>query len=266
MFQAFVITLREGIEAFLIVAISISYLRQTGREAFLPAAYWGVAVSVVTSALSGYFFSLASNQAFWEGTLAIVASLLVATLVIHVWRTARMLKNQIQVRLDSVARSRSFRAAWWGVFLFIVIMVTREGMEAALLFGTLMFQMKAPQILLGALLGIFAAAGLAFIWSRYGHLVNLPRFFQATAVFLLVFVGQLLIYGVHELAEANVLPNSTVIHDATEVYGPAGVYGQWLTFALVALPMAWLVFAWFRERTRRSKIATAVARVATSAH
>ena len=70
--------------------------------------------------------------------------------------------------------------------------------------------------------------------------MNLARFFQVTAVFLLVFVVQLLIYGFHELAEANVLPNSEALHWATEPYGPDGVYGQYLTYLLVALPLGWL--------------------------
>ena len=79
-----------------------------------------------------------------------------------------------------------------------------------------------------------SSAFIAYLWSRYGHRVNLARFFQVTAVFLLVFVVQLLIYGFHELAEAHVLPNSEVLHWATEPYGPDGVYGQYLTYLLVA--------------------------------
>ncbi len=72
------------------------------------------------------------------------------------------------------------------------------------------------------------------LWSRYGHRVNLALFFQVTAIFLLVFVGQLLIYGFHELTEANIFPNSEALHWATEPYGPDGVYGQYLTYLLVA--------------------------------
>lgn len=240
MFQAFVVTLREGIEAFLIVAISLSYLRKTGRAALIAPVYWGILVSLVTSAFAGYLFSLASNQSLWEGSLAILASVMVVTLVIHMWRASRTLKAKIQSSLESAADAQSSHAAWLAVFAFIVLMITREGMETALLLGTLMFQMKAPQIFTGALLGVFAAASVAFLWSRYGHRVNLKRFLQVTAVFLLVFVVQLLIYGVHEWAEGNLLPNSVKIHDATEAYGPDGIYGKWLSFALVAVPLLWL--------------------------
>ncbi len=255
MFQAFVVTLREGIEAFLIVAISLSYLRKTGRTALIAPVYWGIAVSLVTSAFAGSLLSLASNQSLWEGCLAIVASVLVATLVIHMWRAARTLKAKIQASLESAAGARSSPAAWFGIFAFIVLMITREGMETALLLGTLMFQMKAPRILTGAVLGLVAAASVAFLWSRYGHRVNLKRFLQVTAVFLLVFVIQLMIYGFHELAEGNVLPNSTRLHDATEAYGPDGIYGKWLSFGLVAVPLLWLAISYVVDAWKAKAIA-----------
>ena len=98
-------------------------------------------------------------------------------------------------------------------------------------------------IISGAAAGIVCAAIVAWLWSRYGHRVNLSLFFQVTAVFLAVFVVQLMIYGFHELTEANIFPYSEPLHWATEPYGPDGRYGQWLTYLLVILPMAWLVFA-----------------------
>ena len=253
MLQALVITFREGVEAFLVVAISLAYLRKTGRDELCTAVYWGVASSILTSGIAGYLFSLASNQSLWEGILATLAAVLVGSLVAHMWRAARGIKNRIHARLNAAAAEGFPRQAWWGVFLFIVLMVTREGMETALLLGTLLFQMKTPQILSGALLGIFAAAILAFLWSRYGHLVNLRRFLQVTAIFLFVFVLQLLIYGVHELAEANFLPHSVAIHDATEPYGPDGIFGRWLSLGLVAVPLGWLLISYLGDLSVRGK-------------
>jgi high-affinity iron transporter len=116
-------------------------------------------------------------------------------------------------------------------------------METAMLMNALLFQVKAMSIAGGALAGTLIAAFIAFLWSRFGHRVNLARFFQVTAVFMLVFVVQLLIYGFHELAEANVLPNSEALHWATEPYGPDGVYGHYLTYMLVALPLGWLAIS-----------------------
>jgi len=242
MLQAFGITLREGLEAFLIVAISLAYLRKTGRERLLPAVHWGIGLSIVISLAAGYLFSKASNQALWEGVLALTAAVLVATLIVHMWRHGKRLKREIETRLESSAAELGTKA-FVSVFLFTVLMITREGMETALLMGTLIAQKSPTEIIGGAALGVLCAAFVAWLWSRYGHRVNLALFFQVTAVFLAVFVVQLFIYGLHELTEANLFPGSEPLHWATEPYGPDGRYGQFLTYLLVLLPVGWLAFA-----------------------
>jgi high-affinity iron transporter len=239
MLQAFVITLREGLEAFLIIAISLAYLRKSGRQALIPAVHWGIGVSVVLSIAAAWLFSKASNQALWEGVLALVAAVLVASLIVHMWRHAKRLKREIEGKLEQSAL-KTGAAAFAGVFFFTLLMISREGMETALLMGTLLFQIRALDIILGAAAGTLCAAAVAWLWSKYGHRVNLALFFQVTAVFLAVFVVQLLIYGFHELTEANILPYSEPLHWATEPYGPDGRYGQYITYLLVLLPMAWL--------------------------
>jgi high-affinity iron transporter len=239
MIQAFVITLREGLEAFLIVAISLAYLRKTGRQALVPAIHWAIGVSILLSIGAGLLLAKARNQALWEGILGIVAAFLVASLTVHMWRAGRHMKQDIEGRLAASA-VKVGRGALWGVFVFTLLMITREGMETAMLMNALLFQVRAMSIAGGALAGTLVAAFIAFLWSRFGHRVNLARFFQVTAVFMLVFVVQLLIYGFHELAEAHVLPNSEALHWATEPYGPDGVYGHYLTYLLVALPLGWL--------------------------
>jgi high-affinity iron transporter len=236
------ITLREGLEAFLIVAISLAYLRKTGRQQLVSAVHWGIGVSILISIGAAYLFNQASNQALWEGVLALAAAVLVATLIVHMWRHARRMKREIETRLESSAAQLGTRA-FLGVFLFTCLMITREGMETALLMGSLILQQSAIQIIAGASAGVLAAAFVASLWSRYGHRVNLGLFFQVTAVFLAVFVVQLLIYGLHELTEANLFPGSEELHWATEPYGPDGRYGHFLSYLLVLLPLGWLAFA-----------------------
>jgi high-affinity iron transporter len=242
MFPAFVITLREGLEAFLIVAISLAYLRKTGRQALIPAVHWGIGLSILLSIGAAYLFQRASNQALWEGILALVAAALVASLIVHMWRHAKTIKREIETRLEQSSLKTGMKA-FAGVFLFTLLMITREGMETALLMGTLFFQVRAVDLIAGAIAGTICAAIVAWLWSRYGHRINLGLFFQVTAVFLAVFVVQLIIYGFHELTEANIFPYSEPLHLATEPYGPDGRYGIWLTYLLVLLPMGWLVFA-----------------------
>jgi high-affinity iron transporter len=242
MLQAFVITLREGLEAFLIVAISIAYLKKSRRSELIPAVRWGIGVALLFSIAAAELFSRAANQSLWEAVLAIAAAISVTSLTVHMWRASKKIKRDIEGHLHA-STLKTGGAAFTGVFLFTLLMITREGMETALLMGTLMFQVKAPDVIMGAVGGLTLAAFVASLWSRYGHRVNLGLFFQVTAVFLLVFVFQLLIYGFHELMEANIFPYSAPLHAATEPYGPDGIYGHYLTYLLVLLPMGWLAFA-----------------------
>jgi high-affinity iron transporter len=244
MLQAFVITLREGLEAFLIIAISLAYLRKTGRHQLIPAVYWGICASIIVSVIAGILFQRASNQALWEGVLALAAAVLVASLIVHMWRHAKHIKREIETRLGESAMKLGAKA-FAGVFLFTLLMITREGMETVLLMNALLSQSGAGNMVSGAVAGTICAAIIAWLWSRYGHRVNLGLFFQVTAVFLAVFVVQLLIYGFHELTEASVFPPDFAErwHWATEPYGPEGIYGQYLTYSLVVLPLAWLVFS-----------------------
>jgi high-affinity iron transporter len=258
MLQAFVITLREGLEAFLIIAISLAYLRKSGRRELIPAVHWGIGVSVLLSVGAAYLFQQAANQSLWEGVLALAAAASVATLTVHMWRTAKKLKGEIEGHLRTSAEKNG-AAAWLGVFGFTLLMISREGMETALLVGTLLTQIQAITILAGAIGGTIAAAAIAMLWSRYGHRVNLALFFQVTAIFLLVFVAQLVIYGFHELTEAGLFgANSEAWHWATEPYGPDGIYGQYLTYMLVAMPLGWLLLSMLTggNRTPQQRTAT----------
>ena len=247
MAQAFVITLREGLEAFLIVAISLAYLRKSGRHELVPAVRWGIALAVLISIGAAFLFQRAANQALWEGILGIAAAISVASLTVHMWRTARRIKGDIEGHLKA-STLKTGSAAFLGVFGFTLLMITREGMETALLMGTLLFQVKSISVITGAAIGIAASAAVAWLWSRYGHRVNLGLFFQVTAVFLFVFVIQLLIYGFHELTEANIFPYSEPLHWATEPYGPDGQYGKYLTYMLVMLPLGWLLLSTMMPR------------------
>ena len=161
MFQAFIITLREGLEAFLIIAISLAYLRKSGRQQLIPAVHWGIGASILLSIGASILFQRASNQALWEGVLALTAAVLVASLIVHMWRHARTIKRDIEHRLSVSAAQVGIQAAA-GVFLFTLLMITREGMETALLMGTLVAQGSgAINLLAGASLGVLAAAGMA---------------------------------------------------------------------------------------------------------
>jgi high-affinity iron transporter len=251
MIPALIIVFREGFEAFLSVAIIFAFLRKTGRDWLRPAVYAGIATSVVASFALGWWL-MRVNQSFWEGVLGLVAAVLVASFVVHVWRTAPKMKGDMERRLNVYSSPASRFLAIAGVFFFTVLMVTREGMETALM----LIQVRNSQFILGSLLGIAAAAAMSWAWAHYGHRIDVKRFFQVTGMFLLLFTIQILFYSIHEFSEAEVLGRwSEAIHNATEPYSPVGIYGKWISVLMVGLCAAWLAGASMKDRLARSHAA-----------
>lgn len=245
MLQALIIVFREGFEAFLTVAIIFAYLKKTDRDWLRPAVWWGIGLSVITSAALGWWLQRV-NQPVWEGVLALVAAVLVATFVIHIWRVAPTLKRDMETRLESHASKGSSVWAWLGVFGFTVLMITREGMETALM----LIQVRQGQFILGCLLGLAAAAAMSWLWAHYGHRINIKRFFQVTGLFLLLFTVQIVFYAIHEFAEAELIPNYQAIHDATEPYSADGRYGLWVVVGMLAICAIWLAGVTALDRVR----------------
>jgi high-affinity iron transporter len=133
-------------------------------------------------------------------------------------------------------------------------MVTREGMETALM----LIQVRDRNFVLGSLLGIAAAATMSWAWAHFGHRINVKRFFQVTGIFLLLFTAQIIFYSIHEFSEAEMLgAKSEAIHVATEPFSPVGIYGKWISVAMVGLCAAWLIAVSLIDRMRRQHAAEA---------
>jgi high-affinity iron transporter len=181
--------------------------------------------------------------------LGLVAAVLVASFVIHMWRTAPRMKRDMEKQIE-VASSQTTRfLAIAAVFGFTVLMVTREGMETALM----LIQVRNGRFILGSLLGIGAAALMSWAWAHYGHRINVKRFFQVTGLFLLLFALQIVFYSIHEFSEAGVLPKSEAIHTATEPFSPVGIYGKWFSVLMVGICAAWLLIMSMKDRLARSR-------------
>ncbi len=250
MWQGFTIALREGIEMFLIVALILSYLARTGRQTLARAVYAATAVSLATCFVAFLFFRRAANRSLWEGILALAAAVLVASLLVYMKKVSAHLKSDIESRVEARARSASAGQAFWGVFAFTLLMITREGMETALMISTALFQLRSTAVSLGLVLGLAAAVSIGFAWTRLGRGVDLKALLNILAVFLSIFVVQLLLYGVHEFSEARILPASEAIHDATEILGPDGKIGHLLAYSLAVVPTVWLLALWWKSRER----------------
>lgn len=242
-----IITLREGIEAFLIVAIAAAYLRKTGRAALLPAVWSGTAAALLASAAVGGWLLEYAVQPIWEGWLAAIAAVLVVSMALYMNGAGKRMGAEIGRRIDAAAL-RPGAGAWLGVFLFVVLMVAREGVETAFMIAALIRNSGSEGLLAGALAGTALAGLLAWAWLRWGRRVNLTLFFQATAIFLVLFALQLLLYAFHEFTEAGALPlDNTYWHMATESWAE-GRYAQIYTALMVLVPFAWLAWAGLRAR------------------
>ena len=268
MLQSFIIVLREGFESFLLVAVILSYLKNSGRKQLSVAVYSAIAGGIALSAALGYLLHqmqtgnsdaieqrlgpgvarFLGNEALREGVLGVIAIVMVLSLVIYMWRTGPRLKQKMERRLGR-ASVRTGWLAFAGVFLFTILTISREGMETALM----LLQVHSPRLIWGALLGLIATITMAWAWTRFAYLINVRRFFQVTGIFLILFMLQVAIYSFHEFSEAGVLPNSEAIHAATEKFSPEGVYGQWFSVVMVGVCAAWLFVAWAIDRARAPK-------------
>jgi high-affinity iron transporter len=205
MLQAFIITLREGVEAALIVGITLAYLAKIGRNdlrrsvyAALGAAFAGsIGIAVLLSRLKW-------NQDIFEGWVMLVAAVFVVTMIVFMMKTGRKLKGQIEGKIGLFARND----AWIGLFLFVFLMVLREGVETVLILSAVTLNSSELLSFIGTTLGVVVAVLFGVMFVKGSVKINLQKFFKVTTAILFFVAAQLLIAGLHELSENGVLPSS----------------------------------------------------------
>lgn len=200
--QAFAITFTDGLEAFLVIAATLAFLRKTRQPALASAVGWGIAVSIVTSFIGAWLFSRADNQALWEGRFAMTAAVAVAGLAVYMWRTRSRLTDAAR-RESGVNMSRGAALAF---FLATALVVSREGMHTVLLIGTFVFQIRVPDLTIGVVSGLVLAGLIAWWWARHGHRLRLSVFVPVTVIVLAVVMTQLVNDALRNLANASAPP------------------------------------------------------------
>ncbi len=207
MFQSLVITLREGVEAVLILGIVLGYLKKTGREAWSRYAWWGLASAVAASLAAAYVvYRFEVIEDAYEGWLMLVGAVFVASMVYWMWRTGKRLKQEIESKLAELSTSPSRKAAL-GLFLFVFLMVFREGAETVLFLAAVSLRTSELLNFMGGVLGLALAVALGVAFFKGSVKVDLRKFFTVTTLVLFVVAAQLFVSGVHELSEAMVLPS-----------------------------------------------------------
>ena len=208
MLSAFLIALREGVEASLVVGIILVYLSRTGRSHLARFAWYGVAVAAALSL--GVAIALERwriSEDGFEGLMLLVAAVFVITMIVWMNRVARHLKKEIEQKVESYA-GRAGAAAGWGIFLFVFLMVVREGAELALILRAVELSSEGLQTWIGTIFGIAAAVAVGLFFFKGTLRVPLHRFFAVTTVILMLVAFQLALTGLHELSEARWLPSS----------------------------------------------------------
>ena len=208
MLSAFLIALREGVEASLVVGIILVYLSRTGRSHLARFVWYGVAAAAALSLVAALALERwrISEDGF-EGLLLLLAAVFVITMIVWMNRVARHLKKEIEQKVEARA-VRAGDAAGWGIFLFVFLMVLREGAELALILRAVELSSEGLQTWIGTIVGIAAAVAVGIFFFNGTLRVPLHRFFAATSIILMLVAFQLGLTGLHELSEAQWLPSS----------------------------------------------------------
>ena len=208
MLSAFLIALREGVEAALVVGIILVYLSRTARGHLTQFVWFGVAAAAALSlAVAVGLERWRISEDGFEGLMLLVAAVFVVTMIVWMNRVARHLRKEIEEKVESYAK-RAGKAAGWGIFLFVFLMVLREGVELALILRAVELSTEGLQTWIGTLAGIGAAIAVGLFFFKGTLRIPLHRFFAATSVILILVAFQLALTGLHELSEAQWLPSS----------------------------------------------------------
>lgn len=248
----FLIGLREGLEAALIVSILVAYLVKSGRRSLLPQIWAGVGIAVAISLAFGAVLTFGPKGLTFEakemigGGLSIIAVGFVTWMIFWMARSARNLSGVLRGRIDA-ADGKSL-----SLVIVAILAVGREGLETALFLWAATLSAGrtgsgniAP--LAAALVGLVAAAALGWLIYRGAVKINLSKFFAWTGGFLILVAAGVLAYGLHDLQEAGVLPGlNSLAFDVSNVIAPGSVLGTVLKGIFNFSPATtWLeAFAW----------------------
>jgi FTR1 family protein len=205
MLEAFIVTLREGVEAALIVGITLAYLSKINRPELRKSVYAALISAFVGSlGVAALLARTQWNQDIFEGWVMLAAAFFVVTMIIFMMKTGRKMKGEIEGKVGVLAG----RNAWFGLFAFVFLMVLREGVETVLILSAVTLNSTELLSFMGTFLGVVAAVVFGVMFVKGSVRINLQKFFRVTTVILFFVAAQLVISGLHELSENGVLPSS----------------------------------------------------------
>ena len=231
MIAALLITLREGLEAALIVGIVLSVLRKLEQESRGRWVWLGTLVAIVTSVVAGFALNALGlafegrGEEIFEGVAMLLAAGVLTWMIFWMQRQGR----QIQAELEVDVRQAVTTGSGWALFSLAFVAVVREGIETALFLTAAALSTTPAQTLVGGALGLVIAIAIGWLAFAAGKSVQIGTFFKATSILLLIFAAGLIAHGVHELQEAALLP--TIIEhvwDINHIIDEKGAVGLFL--------------------------------------
>lgn len=204
MLQALIVTLREGVEAALIIGITLAYLAKIGRSDLRKTVYWGLVTAFIGSVAGGVIIRrLEVNEDKLEGWIMLVAAVFVISMVIFMMSAGRKMKGEIESKLSSLTSGSK-----WGLFLFVFLMIFREGVETVLALSGISLNSSELMSLIGTFLGIALAVIFGVMFVKGTVRINLQKFFRVTSVILIFVAVELVVSGIHELFESGVFQSN----------------------------------------------------------
>ena len=241
MLQAFIITLREGVEAALIVGITLAYLNKIGRPELRKTVYAALASAFLGSIAVAVVISRTHlNEDVFEGWIMLAAAFFVVSMVVFMMKAGKKLKGDIEGKVSLLAG----KDAWFGLFSFIFLMVLREGAETVLILSAVSLNSTELMSFLGTLLGVAGAIAFGVIFVKGSVRINLQKFFRVTTAILFLVAAQLVISGLHELSES--VPWFPHSRREMSIIGPI-VSNEWF-FVVTILALASLMVLFDAKR------------------
>src|SRR5262249_52429848 len=242
MLQALLVTLREGVEAALIVGITLVYLVKIGRPDLRRIAYGALVAALLASVAGAVALSyLPITQDQLEGWIMLAAAVLVVGMIIFMARAARKLKGEIEGKVGSLAGAGSR----WGLFFFVFLMVFREGLETVVILEGVSLNSTELMSFLGTLLGVALAVVFGVMFVKGSVRIDLRRFFRVTTVILLFVAAQLVVTGLHELSETGVIRSSK---QEMALIGPIVRNPYFFPLTMLALVILMVLMEYARRR------------------
>src|SRR3990170_5971881 len=228
---SFLIVLREGLEAALIVAIILAYLAKTNNVKQFKSVWMGLAGAVVVSILTGFIIFVTAGELpergeeIFEGIAMLTAVGVLTWMIFWMKKVSRQIKKELEEKVDKALEVGSSLA----IATIVFIPVVREGWETALFLFSITRSTSALSSFIGGVLGVASAIFLGYSFYRGTKRLNLKVFFNVTSVLLIFFAAGLLAHGIHELQEAALLPFLVEhVWDINHILDDGSGVGLWL--------------------------------------